>query len=133
MKLTIDTKEDSHDDLRKVIKMLQHIVGDAEVFTNQPSDSSPEQSSPIANIFGDNSAISSAPENNSYAASTPAEASVSITPADEAQQSTEDLFAELFNEEELKKMEPVKEPEDEDEEEEIKSKAKSKRPDIEFY
>ena len=28
MKLTIDTKEDSHQDIKKIIKMLQHLVGE---------------------------------------------------------------------------------------------------------
>jgi hypothetical protein len=27
MKISIDTKEDSHDDIKKVIKMLEHLVG----------------------------------------------------------------------------------------------------------
>ena len=34
MKITIDTKEDSHEELRKVIKMLSSLVGE-EVMTNQ--------------------------------------------------------------------------------------------------
>ncbi|PIN79270.1 hypothetical protein COV16_04880 [Candidatus Woesearchaeota archaeon CG10_big_fil_rev_8_21_14_0_10_34_8] len=35
MKITIDTKEDSHEEIRKMILMLQHLVGDKSVFTNQ--------------------------------------------------------------------------------------------------
>ena len=31
MKISIDTKEDSHQDIRRVIKMLQHLVGDNPV------------------------------------------------------------------------------------------------------
>lgn len=34
MKITIDTKEDSHEELRKVIKMLSSLVGQ-EVMSNQ--------------------------------------------------------------------------------------------------
>ena len=34
MKITIDTKEDSHEELRKVIKMLSSLVGE-EVMSNQ--------------------------------------------------------------------------------------------------
>jgi len=34
MKITIDTKEDSHEEIKKVIKMLSSLVGE-ETFTNQ--------------------------------------------------------------------------------------------------
>ena len=34
MKITIDTKEDSHDEIRKIIKVLSSLVGE-ETFTNQ--------------------------------------------------------------------------------------------------
>ena len=69
MKLTIDTKEDSHEEIRKAIKMLSAMVGDEHVYTNSapkehhanifdsPSsslgDSSPEPapSEPIPNAF----------------------------------------------------------------------------------
>ena len=34
MKITIDTKEDSHEEIKKVIKMLSSLVGE-EIFTNQ--------------------------------------------------------------------------------------------------
>ena len=34
MKITIDTKEDSHEEIRKIIKMLSSLVND-ETFTNQ--------------------------------------------------------------------------------------------------
>ncbi|HLC96074.1 MAG TPA: hypothetical protein VJH97_02020 [Candidatus Nanoarchaeia archaeon] len=35
MKISIDTKEDTHEDIRKVIRMLQHLVGEG-VVTNAP-------------------------------------------------------------------------------------------------
>lgn len=130
MKLTIDTKEDSHDDLRKVIKMLQHIVGDSqEVFSNQPGMLQPQaaESSPIANIFGDMPSSSSIEQNSS---DTPqAETSAPEAPAssEETSQSTEDLFSELFSEEEIKKMDLPKE------EEEAEPKPKDKKYSIEFY
>ena len=62
MKITIDTKEDSHEEIRKVIKMLQHLVGE-QSYTNQP------------NIFEDASSLgtgssdeesNSAPEGNAF-------------------------------------------------------------------
>ena len=45
MRISIDTKEDSHEEIRKVIKMLNHLVGD-EVHTNQPSANIFEQDTP---------------------------------------------------------------------------------------
>ena len=143
MKISIDTKEDSHDEIRKVINMLQNILGDAhQIFSNLPAalnDSSTAaesaNSSPFANIFGD----SPAPTPPAADKKTGEETSNSVLSTaqgdakEEVSQSTEDLFAELFSEEELKKMDNVKNEEDEEEEQEIKSKSKYKKPDIEFY
>ena len=121
MEIKINTKEDSHDDIRKAIKMLQHIIGDPqETYTNEPQlaqESSQSTGSAFNSIFGDTS-------NSSEASVTPSKTSEEQT--EEASESTEDLFAELFSEEELKKMEPVKE------EEEL-PKTKSKKPSIELY
>ncbi len=36
MQITINTKDDSHEDIRNVIRMLQHLVGDHSV-TTQPN------------------------------------------------------------------------------------------------
>ena len=52
MKIQIDTKEDSHEEIRKVIRMLSSLVGEQEVVSNQ------------GNIFADNSQNNSA-ENQS--------------------------------------------------------------------
>lgn len=142
MKVSIDTKEDSHEEIKKVIKMLQNLVGESgEIFTNDPSvsDSSSVSVSPMSNIFGDTSSASVAPsgsvEISSQETNESTEIGSSSQEKEETSQSTEDLFAELFSEEELKKMDPVKSPEDEDEEEELaaKPKSKSKKPEIEFY
>ena len=141
MKISIDTKEDSHEEIKKVINMLQNLVGGSgEIFTNDSSASeSPGDSvSPIANIFGNTSSVAADPSSSveiSSLETAPSAGSSLTQEKGETSQSTEDLFAELFSEEELKNMEPVKETEDEDEEEELKSKAKSKskRPEIEFY
>ena len=136
MKLSIDTKEDSHEDLKKVIRMLQHIVGDSgEVFTNQPAADA--NTNPFSNIFGDSSSVTPSSSESSSVSDLPSaaanEASAPATPTNS--ESTDDLFAELFSEEEIKKMDAVKAPEDEDEEEELnsKEKSKSKKTDIEFY
>ncbi|MBI2541562.1 hypothetical protein HYV80_02540 [Candidatus Woesearchaeota archaeon] len=129
MRVTIDTSHDSHDDIKKVIKMLQHLVGDSqEVFTNEPAAAQ----SPIANIFGDeNPGI--AAETLPSSSETSQEAQAEEKPAEnpesaEDSQSTEDLFAELFSEEELKKMDKV----EVKEEEEVKP-AKGRKYGIELY
>src|SRR3989338_10416391 len=104
MKISVDTKEDSHDDLKKVIRMLQHLVGDnQEIFTNEPSIA--QEASPMANIFGDSSSASEPPATSEAAETTQEsqETEASQEAAEETSQSTEDLFAELFSEEELKK------------------------------
>ena len=127
MKISIDTKEDSHEEIKKVIRMLQNLVGEVqETFTNQPESSSEASVSPFANIFGDSSVPSSSPLSG-----TPLSPEASQETEDSSQ-STDDLFAELFSEEELKKMDIKKESEDEEEsEEEVKSK--DKKYGIEFY
>lgn len=133
MKISVDTKEDSHEDLRKVIRMLQHIVGDTqEVFINQPS-ASETASNPFANIFGDSSSVtssSSPAENTSEMTSVEVPANqLPETTSSAPSESTEDLFAELFSEEELKKMDSVKA----EEEEALETKPISKKYNIEFY
>ncbi len=58
MKIEIDTKEDSPEEIKKVIKMLQHLVGEHS-YTNQPNifeDSSTtptESTNAFASMFGD--------------------------------------------------------------------------------
>ena len=93
MRIEVDTSHDSHDDIKKVIKMLQHLVGEPqEIFTNSPQ----EAASPMANIFGDMAPIA----NSETAATTEAaqEPAQETAEAAEASESTEYLFAELFSE-----------------------------------
>ncbi|MFC1768645.1 hypothetical protein ACFLZX_02680 [Nanoarchaeota archaeon] len=57
MKISIDTKEDSHEDIKKVISMLQHLVGESAV-TNNPNifeDNEPpkEEGNVFGNLFGE--------------------------------------------------------------------------------
>ena len=59
MQISIDTRHDSPEDIKKVIKMLQHLVGE-HAYTNQPSmfDDSPqptESTAGFASMFGDTS------------------------------------------------------------------------------
>ena len=51
MKITIDTKEDSKEEIKKAIRMLSAIVGGSEVYTNAPTGLSEKQ--PNTNIFSD--------------------------------------------------------------------------------
>lgn len=57
MKITIDTKEDTHEDIKKVIRLLTHIIGEHPT-TNQPNvfeESTPttnQPETPSGNIFG---------------------------------------------------------------------------------
>ena len=156
MKISIDTKEDSHDEIKKVIKMLHNLVGDSqEVFINQPAEQSQSTENTFTNILGDisNTAqeqssaeqAAQATENaftnilgdisNTAQEQSSAEQAAQATKgaqAEETTQSTEDLFAELFSEEELKKMEATPAKEEEEHEEEL-PKAKSKKYNIEFY
>ena len=133
MKVSIDTKEDSYEEIRKVIKMLENLVGGSqEVFTNQQPA-----------IFDDNTASSenmAIPRQESKEEQTQEEQSsqeeqnsqqVQNEETEEVSGSAEDLFAELFSEEELKKMDTSKIKEDDEDKEEIKPK--SKKYSIELY
>ena len=56
MKITIDTKEDSHTEIRKIIRMLSSLVGEKEVMSNQSDmfssdDSDKEESTGMFNMF----------------------------------------------------------------------------------
>jgi len=54
LKISIDTKEDSHEEIKKIIKMLSSLVGE-EVMTNQgdtfSDDSKEAPSSDMFNMF----------------------------------------------------------------------------------
>ena len=67
MKIQIDTKEDSHEEIKKVIKMLSSLVGGHEVISNQ------------GNIFADE------PQNNANM--------FSYTPQTNANNQTSDMFS----------------------------------------
>ena len=121
MKISIDTKEDSQEDIKRAIRLLQNIVGDSqEVFTNEPtvtSSNGENTSSPTANIFGDTAEISLEQNNSSQS---------THETQSESSESTEDLFAELFSEDEIKNMDKVKDDEDE-------VKPRGKKHNIELY
>ncbi len=49
MRITIDTKTDSRDEIRKAIKMLMGLVGGHDVYTNEPATEQKPEAQP--NIF----------------------------------------------------------------------------------
>ena len=62
MKITIDTKEDSHEEIKKVISMLSALVGEKsftnsrDIFSDSSSPtSSSESTNAFANMFGGDS------------------------------------------------------------------------------
>ncbi len=69
MKITIDTKEDSAEDIRKVISLLSTLIGESAISLSPgKSQSSPNifENSPAADnifgsMFGDSSNVASAP------------------------------------------------------------------------
>ena len=157
MKITIDTTQDSHENIKKAIKMLQSIVGD-EALTNSLDiiSQSQQQSSPIVNIFGDTaqaeepkSADSDSTsgdvfgnvfDSNEQSAEAKSVENAESTEDDDGPIADKALFADLFTEEELKKMESeeAKEAEaqdkglDEDDEDESYTKKDSGGV-VEFY
>ena len=62
MKITIDTKEDTHEDIRKVISLLSNLIGNGggEVFSNQNA-SAPADSTNLMSMFGDAPATAATP------------------------------------------------------------------------
>lgn len=56
MKITIDTKEDSPEEIRNIIKMLSSLVGEKEPTGSQndlfSQDSSPQDSTGFVDMFG---------------------------------------------------------------------------------
>ena len=93
MKISIDTKEDSHEEIRKVIRMLQHLVGESSysnqsnIFDNDspslPSSSESESSeggtSAFGAMFGDDSNVVS-PEVSEESSDSSSDSEVEIIP-----------------------------------------------------
>lgn len=91
MKIEIDTKHDSAEEIKKVIKMLQHLVGqpsytnssnifeDPTSFGTSPTSQEPShsqetsQGNAFVNMFGDNSPTSEAKEEHLSQSDEPAE------------------------------------------------------------
>ena len=101
MKIEIDTKHDSQEDIRSVIKILRHLVGDQDIMSNQPSIEQANNASPMANIFGD------VPESTSNLTEP-----IVAEQKNGAMDSNSDLFADLFSDDEIKKMDKVEDKDD---------------------
>lgn len=56
IKITIDTKEDSHEEIRRIIRMLSSLVGEKEVFENKRNvfESNDTPQNVFGNIFDNN-------------------------------------------------------------------------------
>ena len=55
MIITIDTSKDSHQDIRKLIKFLQHHVGESNIYNNSLENKDiPIPSAGVFDMFGDN-------------------------------------------------------------------------------
>jgi len=54
MKITIDTKEDSKEDIKKVMQILSHFSGNENIATNF-SETNESNNSGFMNMFGDES------------------------------------------------------------------------------
>jgi len=65
MKITIDTKEDSHEEIMKVIKMLSSLIGEKEVFSNAPQIDEQKTGDAFSAMFGQQSVeTQETPEDN---------------------------------------------------------------------
>ena len=85
MKISIDTKEDSHEDIRKVIKMLEHLVS---------SGSSPSYSN-SGNIFDDPSPSLSSSE-DSYGSNSDEDSSESAVEGGAQSATPTNAFSAMF-------------------------------------
>ena len=118
MEIKVDTKHDSHEDIRKVIKMLQHIIGEEQAPKTNNNLISNVAQTQISSLFEQSSTIALAAESvveNSK--DSPSQEPIGIKQNSE----TEDLFAELFSDDEIKKMEPESSNESDEDEHKQKS------------
>jgi hypothetical protein len=121
MQITVDTKHDSHDDIRKVIAMLRHLVGEKNVLTNAPMEESPsEQTQDLFSAFSNSSSLDSPQSSEANSSQAPE----LISPSGKK---SEELFSDLFSEEDLPEAKAQPEEEEEDE------TPAQKKPKIEFY
>jgi hypothetical protein len=112
MKITIDTKEDSHEDLRKVMEILNHFV----TVENKIPQASSEESASMMNMFSTPQSESSKLANPLLAAAEPVKESepssapmsmFNVPPPKHTQQDTAPSFPSILN---LNKEESKEEP-----------------------
>ena len=118
MIITVDTSHDSPDDIRKAISMLQHLIGENNLLSNAPQQPSQEQAAAFTNLFQDISADQSASEPSSIILQAP-------SPQEAKKQGSDELFSDLFTEEDVPRKGEEKETEE--------GFSSSRKPKIEFY
>ncbi len=108
MQITVDTTKDSPEEIRRAIKILSMIVGD-EAFPEpqmmQGSAASPEVGTALGGMFGDSPKVPAPSEAENQAGTPSIYEGAAQKNADEPIADHE-LFADLFTEDEIKKMEP---------------------------
>ena len=62
MKITIDTKEDSHSEIKKVINLLTHLLGEGGSEVLSSDETSEESASAFTNMFGNSEGSESTEE-----------------------------------------------------------------------
>lgn len=106
MRISVDTSQDSHDDIRKVIRMLQHFVGDQDIPTNAPEDGSEMESQvPTEPTAAFTSMFGAMGESASQAESAEEDASSGSQPEGGEAVNADDLFSDLFDEEDAQQRE----------------------------
>ncbi|HLG24355.1 MAG TPA: hypothetical protein VI564_05495 [Candidatus Nanoarchaeia archaeon] len=122
MKIKIDTREDSPDEIRKAIKVLQFLIGDA----NLPESGSQEISQGAQSAFSTMFSQNTDTQNQGAAQVAPYHDTPAPEKTEGAHESTDSLFADLFSNDEIEQMKHA----DEEPEEEMPKKEKAE---IEFY
>jgi len=106
MKISVDTAHDSPDEIRKVINMLRHLVGDLEIASSVSKQSSPdvseESSAAFSNMFDDTPSVEQVPSEPPNPEQIPAQ-QTEPQQATTGDHSTNSLFNELFEDEPPKK------------------------------
>ncbi len=129
MILSVDTRHDSHDDIRKVIAMLQHLVGEKQLVSNVPLEqSSQAEMAPFANLFQDLPVSQGSQSQESSYVIIP-----ELAPVQDAKKSDADLFSDLFTKEDVPGQKERGKEEDKEENSEVVGYSSSRKPEIEFY
>ena len=116
MIITVDTKHDSHEDIRKVISILRHLVGEGQLLANVEISPQPSADAKIPAAEADSFShlFSEQPSANQPSAEAASSLPLAQSPQEQQKSGSDDLFSELFSEEDVPKGQNAAE---EDEEE----------------